>query len=157
QPELLPSVPTRHHCTSDSGMWYLAEMSFASACGPESVTGGVRSPDPRRKPAMRRLRCDLRPAARPTVSPDFPYGPRSMNMGDMLPDRPPPAGPDDEDESRVASQAAEFAATLAAFEGAHPAPAEHAGGGPASPAPKVGQRLRCRIVSVSEDSLLLDI
>src|SRR5262249_13573877 len=36
-------------------------------------------------------------------------------------------------------------------------PAEHAGGGPASPAPKVGQRLRCRIVSVSEDSLLLDI
>src|SRR5215813_6397225 len=89
QPELLPSVPTRHHCTSDSGMWYLAEMSFASACGPESVTGGVRSPDLRRKPVMRRLRCDLRPAERPTVSRDFPYGPRSMNMGDMLPDPTP--------------------------------------------------------------------
>ncbi|HEY6193824.1 MAG TPA: S1 RNA-binding domain-containing protein, partial [Candidatus Eisenbacteria bacterium] len=73
--------------------------------------------------------------------------------------RLPPVPPDDEDDARAAAAAAEFGAALEAFEGTRPAAATPASRPPrkAPPAPRVGQRIACRIVSVSGDALLLDI
>jgi small subunit ribosomal protein S1 len=63
--------------------------------------------------------------------------------------------PRDEDEAREAAEAAQFAAALQAFEHAEPKPAEKAPRGVT--APRVGQRVRGRIVAVNGDVLLLDI
>lgn len=77
----------------------------------------------------------------------------------MPPD--PPAIPDDEDDASEAAKAAEFAAMLADFEkskGLAPAPkATRARQIAADGAPRVGSRLRAKVVSVSGDTVLFDI
>jgi small subunit ribosomal protein S1 len=90
-------------------------------------------------------------------SPPVPPDPPAIDEARVPPT--PSVKLDEEDEARVAARTAEFAAALEAFESAQtvaPAP----GTKPARkkpPAPRVGLRMRCRIVAVSGDSLLLDI
>lgn len=74
----------------------------------------------------------------------------------------PPVHEDDDDEMKDAHAAAEFGAMLEAFEQSRPAPAAPAAGAKPSARKaedglRVGSRVRGRIVSVSGDSLLLDV
>jgi small subunit ribosomal protein S1 len=90
-------------------------------------------------------------------SPPVPPDPAASEEAHAPP--APAVKPDDEDEARTAAGAAEFAAALEAYESTQAVPLAP-GPRPArkqSPAPRVGQRVSCRIVAVSGDSLLLDI
>lgn len=80
----------------------------------------------------------------------------------MTPTDHTPPVPDDDEELKASQSAAEFGAMLEAFERARPAPAVPvAGAKPAGRASgdelRVGSRVRGRVVSVSGDSLLLDV
>ena len=76
-------------------------------------------------------------------------------QGDPESTTDPKSVPRDEEEARAAAEAAQFAATLQAFEQTQAKPAEAAR--KKSAAPRVGQRVRGRIVAVNGDVLLLDI
>ena len=70
------------------------------------------------------------------------------------PDRAPT--PKDEDEAQAADAAAEFSAALEAFEHTQPEPAAKKPERKAA-APRVGQRVRGRIVAVNDDVMLIDV
>ena len=78
------------------------------------------------------------------------------------PDPPAPLPPEDEDEAKAAAQAAEFAATLAKFEGERgtstpPAGRKRARATDAGGPPRLGARIKARVLSVNGDTVLFDI